>query len=436
MPEHMKLEYFIPHEKQGEYLTLPFQMPENTAEFALSYHYPTHQEDVAAVKSGHFSSSKRINIIDLGLVNPNGEQVGASGSDKNALTLNANSATPGYAPCSLMPGEWHILAGAYQVAPEGVMVTYELKFIPKQQTLLLGDLHTHTIASDGVLSIPELAGHAQRHGLSFLAITDHNHAVEPALLQNIPGITLIPGIEWTHYRGHASFLGIGQAYDGPFFTHSFEEVQDRFRSARERGATIVIDHPCDENCGFHFDLNQLPFDCLEVWNGPMRQSNLKAVALWQSMLVSGRKIPAVGGSDYHRDKLFQILGGPSMGVYAMSHAPEDILCALCAGHSFITFAPEGPTIALEAEESFMGDTVPWQPDRILHIKAERLQPGDNLRVITPEDTVDLFQAPAEGRVELDYPVLSPGFARVEIYRTFLPGVPPLPALISNPMYFS
>ncbi len=33
------------------------------------------------------------------------------------------------------------------------------------------------------------------------------------------------------------------------------------------------------------------------------------------------------------------------------------------------------------------------------------------------------------------PVPGPGFLRVEIYRTFLPGVPPLPALISNPIYF-
>jgi hypothetical protein len=29
----------------------------------------------------------------------------------------------------------------------------------------------------------------------------------------------------------------------------------------------------------------------------------------------------------------------------------------------------------------------------------------------------------------------PGFARVEVLRSFLPGVPMLPALISNPIYF-
>jgi hypothetical protein len=28
-----------------------------------------------------------------------------------------------------------------------------------------------------------------------------------------------------------------------------------------------------------------------------------------------------------------------------------------------------------------------------------------------------------------------GFARVEVLREFIPGIPPLPALISNPIYF-
>ena len=33
------------------------------------------------------------------------------------------------------------------------------------------------------------------------------------------------------------------------------------------------------------------------------------------------------------------------------------------------------------------------------------------------------------------PVAAPGFVRVEILRAFIPGIPRLPALISNPIYF-
>ena len=435
MENHIRLEYQIPHEKEGEYLTLSFQMPENIREFSLDYDYPSHQEEQITSEYGSGTISREINIIDLGLINPDGVQVGASGSDKRSFTLSAVDATPGYTPSPLTPGEWQILIGAYKIAPEGVTVTYDLTFTPKYRTRLLGDIHTHTHASDGVLSASELAIHALRHGLDFLAITDHNQIARSDQLPRIPGITLIPGVEWTHYQGHANFLGVDQPYDAPFFTNTWEDAQSRFSSARERGALIIVNHPFGEGCEFQFDLSQIPLDCLEIWNGPMRESNLRAVALWQSFLASGKKIPAVGGSDYHRDSLFQILGGPCMGVVAMSRSPEDILAALRAGHSFITFAPQGPSIELSVGEAIMGDTVLWQQDANLAISAQGLINGDVVRAVTAQDSIDLYQSTGNGGVNLNFPVTSPGFVRVEIYRTFLPGFPPLPALISNPIYF-
>ena len=168
----------------------------------------------------------------------------------------------------------------------------------------------------------------------------------------------------------------------------------------------------------------------------MRESNLRAVGLWQAMLEAGQKIPAVGGSDYHRDHLFQILGGPCMGVYALSNQPPDLLNALRSGRSFIRFDPLGPSINLSIEEFIMGDTVPWQTGQELLIHAENLNQGDVLRVIHNRESKNLCQAPANGGLTLSYSVDAPGFVRVEIHRTFLPGIPPLPALISNPIYFS
>ena len=257
-------------------------------------------------------------------------------------TLSATSATPGYKPYPLVQGEWGILVGAYKVAPEGVTVTYELEFTMKHLRLFKGDLHTHTLASDGVLTLEELAAHALRHGLDFLAITDHNQPGHAESFPRIPGLTLIPGVEWTHYRGHANFLGVDQPYDGSFMANTPEEVSAHFQAARSRGAFIIVNHPFDEGSAFLFDLNALPFDCLEVWNGPMREANLRAMGLWQGMLAAGKKIPICGGSDYHRDSPFQILGGPTTCIYAASAGPCDILAALKAGHAFMTFAPNGP----------------------------------------------------------------------------------------------
>jgi hypothetical protein len=292
-------------------------MPPNTESLTLTYDYKRHH-NYASGKDG-FISRQEINIIDLGLIAPDGTQVGVSGSDKTEVQVSATYATPGYRICNLVQGEWCILLGAYKVATEGVTVSYELTFTPKRLRLFKGDLHLHTLASDGALSVGELAQHALQHGLDFLAITDHNQMVLADSLPALPGLTLIPGIEWTHFKGHANFLGVDRPYDEPFFANNPEEVQARFNSARSRGAFIVINHPFDEICPFQFDMNSLPFDCLEIWNGPMRVSNLQAIGLWQSLLMAGRKTPICGGSDYHRSQLFLFPGGPTTCVHAMSH---------------------------------------------------------------------------------------------------------------------
>ena len=62
---------------------------------------------------------------------------------------------------------------------------------------------------------------------------------------------------------------------------------------------------------------RLPFDCLEIWNGPMRESNLRSIGCGQQLLA-GKKMPICGGSDYHRDTPFLFPGGPTTCVYAMS----------------------------------------------------------------------------------------------------------------------
>jgi len=408
-------------------------MPPETESFSLAYRYERHHE--GPLDREGFASRQEINIIDLGLIGPDGAQVGASGSDKTLVHISEIDATPGYTPSRLVPGEWRILVGAYKVAPAGVTVYYELTFTPKRLRLLRGDLHIHTLASDGVLTVGELAQRALRHGLDFLAITDHNQMVAADSLPRLPGLTLIPGIEWTHFKGHASFLGAERPYDGPFFANTPAEVRARFDSARSRGALISIDHPCDELCPFRFDLDSLPFDCLEIWNGPMRESNLRALGLWHGLLTAGRKVPISGGSDYHRDQLFIIPGGPTTCAYATSASPADILSGLKAGHAYLTFAPDGPSLGMTAGEALPGDSVPFPEVKEIQISAAGLKAGDVLQVVTGRGTRVLAKAGSDGGFTGSWSMDAPGFARVEVLRAFIPGIPPLPALISNPIYF-
>ena len=435
MANQLRLEYFVAKNQEGTYLTLPFNMPPDTESFSLTYHYDRHHEAEISAEQGRYLSRQEINIIDLGLIALDGTQVGVSGSEKTKIQISETRATPGYRPTSLMPGEWRILIGAYKVAPAGVTVTYELSFTPKQLRLLKGDLHTHTLASDGVLSVEELARRARRHDLDFLAITDHNQMLSAEALPQLDGITLIPGIEWTHFQGHANFLGVDKPYDEPFFTNRFEEVQARFISARERGALITINHPFEEICPFQFDLNNLPFDCLEIWNGPMRESNLRAIGLWQQLLMAGKKVPICGGSDYHRDQPFIFPGGPTTCIYAKSPSPTDILSGLKQGHAYITFAPNGPSLEMTAGQAILGDCVPFSSEQAIQIAANGLLAGDVLQVVTTQGRLPLLKAESNGIFQGTYTLDAPGFARIEILREFIPGLPPLPALISNPIYF-
>ncbi len=410
-------------------------MPPDTESFTLTYSYERHHESLSPAENGSSTARQEINIIDLGLIAPDGTQVGASGSDKRTFTLSETDATPGYRPHALTPGEWQIILGAYKVAAEGVAITYEITFTPKRLRLLKGDLHTHTLASDGVLTAEELAQRALRHGLDFLAITDHNQMVTADALPRLPGLTVIPGVEYTLFKAHANFIGCEKPYDASYPANDLEGIRARFQSARERGALITINHPFEEVCPFTIDLNSVPFDCIEVWNGPMRESNFKAIGLWHSLLAAGKKIPISGGSDYHRDSLFLFPGGPTICVFAMSASPADILKAVRKGHAYITFAPNGPMLEMTAGNAMLGDSVPFGTVKEMHIAVSGLIAGDVVQVVTAQGGTSLVKAAAPGSWQGTYSMGAPGFARIEIMRGFLPGLPLLPALIGNPIYF-
>ena len=174
MDDKIYLSIHIKPDQQKTYLTLPFQVSPGVETLQLTYRYERCPENQNTIDYGVFTSQTEENIIDLGLIDPLGRQAGASGSDKTEISISETNATPGYHACPILPGEWKIIAGAYKVAPEGVDVLYEIRLIQKNPRWLKGDLHTHTLASDGVHTLEELAMKAKKHDLDFIAVTDHN----------------------------------------------------------------------------------------------------------------------------------------------------------------------------------------------------------------------------------------------------------------------
>ena len=83
----------------------------------------------------------------------------------------------------------------------------------------------------------------------------------------------------------------------------------------------------------------------------------------------------------------------------------------------------------------MGDSVAFADEREIQFTADGLLAGDVLQVVTSRENIPLLKAEADGKFQGSYTLDSPGFARIEILRAFVPGLPLLPALISNPIYF-
>ncbi|HEY9525413.1 MAG TPA: PHP domain-containing protein, partial [Thermopolyspora sp.] len=58
-------------------------------------------------------------VLDLGCIGPAGFR-GWSGGARDAYTIAAGWATPGYLPGELEPGEWHVLIRLHRIPPQGL----------------------------------------------------------------------------------------------------------------------------------------------------------------------------------------------------------------------------------------------------------------------------------------------------------------------------
>jgi len=416
--DHIVIEHRIRKEDEGKYLSLPFDVPEEVEGVTVSYQYP--------------HKSALHNIIDLGLEDEDGRFLGWSGSARESVTVGEHDATPGYLMGPVRPGKWRILIGAYHVEEEGVIVTYELRFHRRQAQWLFGDFHIHSDASDGQHDITTLAKIAKHKGLDFIAVTNHNNYAENLRLPHFPGITLVPGVEWTHYKGHMNFFGIGRPFRNSFVANSPEEMRRIVREAREDGAVISVNHPKCNFCPYLWE-DEACFDMIEVWNGPMRPVNLRGIAWWTNMLKSGRKIAAVGGSDFHHDRRPVRLAHPVTAVYSASRSAADIVDAALHGRSYIMNGRNGVRLSLTCGEKSFGDTVAAGKNHSVRFSADYAPKGTALRLIGAQGELARVR-PQKGRLQGEATVTETPFAYL-IASVRLPGFGDYPLAISNPIYF-
>ncbi|WP_282940022.1 CehA/McbA family metallohydrolase [Paenibacillus sp. RC67] len=416
----------VAHSEQGRYIEIPFDVPEHTEELTISYSVESFGEARA--------------IIDLGVRDT--ERVrGWSGGARREFRIGLENATPGYIPGKMTPGSWAVLHNAYRVPKEGGQVTVTVEVFLKTYRWLKGDLHTHSVHSDGFYSLEENAAIMEQLGCDFIAMTDHNAISQNQAYPRNTAMVMIPGMEFTTNYGHSNFLGVAEPLND-FRVENQTDVKERIHTAHERGARIVLNHPHCDLCPWEWDFN-VEFDWIEVWNGPWTDRNARALQWWQEQLVSGRQLVAVGGSDVHRPDPYVKHAMPCTWVYAETKTVKGILDGVGKGHVCISYAPEGPFVELHAGTYRTGDSIPKEEQEqiiAITLMSSGLLPGDQIRWISERGLVREVVHPTEVTETVALKIQGPEwiglrFVRVEIWRHFAEVDQMLVAALTNPVYF-
>jgi hypothetical protein len=335
---------------------------------------------------------------------------------------------------------------------------------------IVGNLHLHTVASDGTGTHDEVAAAAARAGLDFIIYTDHNIWVdgvegwfrEPSngreilrlMGQEINDLQLIP--ELNHLIC-------------PFVAEDLQPVaakpQQLIDTVIERGGLCFLAHPL-ERPGIGAAREIYPwiswevssYTGIELWNAMtdikwQLRTKLRGVigaylprlvltapfpemlAKWDELLATGQKVVAIGNSDAHAMSFS--LGPLTRTIYPYEYlfravnthlllaeplarntnqARRQVFEALKQGHCFVGYdlvaSPNGFTFTATSgpEQALMGDSLFLRGTATLRISSPhpaKLRLLHNGRVIVEK----------QGR-ELTWQTAAPGVYRVEAYREF------------------
>ncbi|MFV0557341.1 MAG: CehA/McbA family metallohydrolase [Enterococcus sp.] len=397
----------ITHDQEKSYLNIEFAL-EDVESVAIHYAYEKQRLD----HSGQLLSNH--STIDFSISAPNNQYLGSAGSNRSDFYFSETASSVGFQNPDTMKGTWTIIAGAYHVPLEGLEVTYTLTIKKKQYQLVKGDTHMHTTSSDGQYSARSLIHQAEEMGLDFMIMTDHNNFMPKVNESDSSEVTVIPGVEWTQYRGHAGFLGEYQPFTGSFVTRDLASTQAKMQAVQNTGALVVLNHPFCPHCPWEWGFD-VPFTGVEIWNGGLTEAaNYQALTWWHQQLVAGEKLPMFGGSDFHRHTGQQTLALPVTFVATQSKSKTDILQALKNGASYLSRRLNGPEIELNAGAVTFGQTL--SSGDPITISFQQLSGQEEIKVITDTDEKSYYTQANQVAYTLEFVGKEQRFVRIEIWQ--------------------
>jgi len=408
MTDHFRLEgHLTPEHVPEKWVYVPFQVPEGATRVSV-----TCSERGDPNQEGDTLTSK----ITAGLFDARGNDFitggfrGWSGGKNPEFFIAPDAATPGFLRGPIQSGEWSLMLSCPEIAEGRLSYCFDIdvdvnpglaaqhgdEFPNPMRELAMavaggsngnggrwykGDLHAHSIHSDGKNPVDEIIEYVERAGLDYFALTDHNTVshYEDLVRLNTGAPLLMGGEEVTMPGGHAMVWGTEGWTD--FRVRNGDDVQRLIDDSRARGSMFSINHPDSPIPWRHTEVKG--FQGMEVWNAPWRYYNEPALIRWQYYLNRGKRIVAVGGSDSHCVPPAEMTqpnmpGEPCTWVYVEGPLTQkSVLDAVEAGHVFISEGPTGPFLEMRADgdgdgrfETLVGDVMDSEPGRMtkFHLK--------------------------------------------------------------------
>lgn len=419
---------------------LPVEVPAGVRAIAVSY-------DFTPLDTGLGFSA---NVVDIGIFDPAGHELGNaegfrgwSGGARRSFRISEREATPGYLAGPITPGTWHVILGPFAIIPPGVKWTVKVALehgAPEGPAFVAhpaprsvpgtgpgwyrGDLHTHTVHSDGSHTQASLAAAARAEGLDFIASTEHN--TSSATLTwgaHAPAdLLVINGEEVTTRAGHWQALGLpaGTWIDWRYRNRTgLAQFADQVRAL---GGLVVANHPWapTPGTGWGFGLDFKHVDAVELWNGPWTVDDEVGLAAWHAAMLAGKFLPVIGTSDTHRSA--QTVGRAQTVVRAETLSTPAIIDGLRRGRCWLA---ESSAVDLTFTASLRGATVgPGETltARGLDMVEVRLDvsgaPGCVAKVLGPLTPVGAALTDGAGRatVKAKVPAGLTPFVRAEVRR--------------------
>ena len=296
---------------------------------------------------------------------------------------------------------------------------------------LAGDVHTHSIHSDGTGTMFENFAAARAAGLDYIGIADHNTASgwqDAVIAGRYHNVIPIRGIEHTRTlntirgTGHAIFMNatVGDNFFSPDTTiheqiAAFRAAQSINQSINQSTGLVYIAHPfalwpirwCPDS--FDADVNGI-----EVWcgiYGPRNIATVRAFRKWDELNNQGRRLYGIAASDKHSPDRGN---APRTFVRTTERNAKGIADGYRRGHMFGT---NGPKLGFQVGSNIMGDTISANGTQLVNfeISAEYTENLSKLFVIKNGEvveTIELNSKSFDGNVELE--ISAGDFVRIEV----------------------